>query len=110
MFKIRKEAIARFQSLIALTVMVVALSLWSDKFFTPDNGWNILRQISVNLCLSIGMTLVILSGGIDLSVGAILALENAVTAGLLKHKLAVPITSMLLQFTTTGAVVAGIFV
>lgn len=64
--------------------MVIALALLSDKFFTPDNGWNILRQISVNLCLSIGMTLVILSGGIDLSVGAILGLAGAVAAGLLK--------------------------
>lgn len=52
--------------------MVVALSLLSDNFLTADNGCDILRQISVNLCLSIGMTLVILSGGIDLSVGAIL--------------------------------------
>jgi len=56
----------------------------------PENGWNILRQISVNLCLSIGMTLIILSGGIDLSVGAILALAGAVAAGLLKNGVALP--------------------
>ena len=65
--------------------MVLALSLLSDRFFTPENGWNILRQISVNLCLSIGMTLIILAGGIDLSVGAVLALAGAVAAGLLKN-------------------------
>ncbi len=110
MFKIRKEAIARFQSLIALTVMVVALSLWSDKFFTPENGWNILRQISVNLCLSVGMTLIILSGGIDLSVGAILALSGAVAAGLLKHGLALPQLDQMLQFTVFGAVLSGVLV
>ena len=51
----------RFQSLFALALMVAALAMLSDKFLTFDNGWNILRQISVNLCLSIGMTLVILS-------------------------------------------------
>ncbi len=51
--------------------MVVALSLFSDKFLTFANQRNILLQISVNLCLSIGMTLIILTGGIDLSVGAI---------------------------------------
>ena len=75
--KLRREFFARFQSVIALAVMVLAMSLLSDKFLTTENGWNILRQISVNLCLSIGMTLIaILTGGIDLSVGAILALVS----------------------------------
>jgi ribose transport system permease protein len=101
---------ARFRSLLALALMVLAMSLLSDHFLTADNGWNILRQISVNLCLSIGMTLVILSGGIDLSVGAILALAGAVAAGLLKHGLGVPGTDLLLQFTTSGAILAGVLV
>jgi len=101
---------ARSRSLLALALMVLALSLLSDRFLTPENGWNILRQISVNLCLSIGMTLVILSGGIDLSVGAILGLAGAVAAGLLKNGLALPLFDVLLQFTTFGAILAGIVV
>jgi ribose transport system permease protein len=105
-----REWLARFQSLIALALMVTALTLLSDKFLTPENGWNILRQISVNLCLSIGMTLIILSGGIDLSVGAILALAGAVAAGVLKQGVALPVFGVLLQFTVTGAVVAGVLV
>ena len=105
-----KAFFARFRSLLALALMVLALSLLSDRFLTPDNGWNILRQISVNLCLSIGMTLVILSGGIDLSCGAILALAGAVAAGLLKHGLAIPGTDLLLQFTVSGAILAGLVV
>lgn len=105
-----KAFFARFRSLLALAIMVLALSLLSDRFLTPENGWNILRQISVNLCLSIGMTLVILSGGIDLSVGAILGLTGAVAAELLKNGLAVPGTDSLLQFTTSGAIVAGLLV
>jgi ribose transport system permease protein len=105
-----KAFFARFRSLLALALMVLALSLLSDRFLTPENGWNILRQISVNLCLSIGMTLVILSGGIDLSVGAILGLAGAVGAGLLKNGLAVPGTDTLLQFTTSGAILAGLVV
>ena len=68
--------------------MVVALSLASDNFLTVDNGLNVLRQISINLCLSIGMTMIILSGGIDLSVGSVLAFSGAVAAGLLKNGLA----------------------
>ena len=100
--------LAKFQSLIALVLMVIAMTLLSDKFLTPDNGWNILRQISVNLCLSIGMTLIILSGGIDLSVGAILALAGAVAAGVLKNGVAIPMFDVLLQFTVFGAIVCGI--
>lgn len=101
---------ARFRSLLALGLMVIALSILSDHFLTADNGWNILRQISVNLCLSIGMTLVILSGGIDLSVGAILALSGAVAAGLLKKGIAIPAFEVLLQFTPAGAMIAGVVV
>ncbi len=103
-----KELLKKLQPLIALVVMVVALSLLSDKFLTFANQRNILLQISVNLCLSIGMTLVILTGGIDLSVGAILALSGAVAAGLLKNGLALKMFGVVLQFTPVGAVVAGI--
>ena len=100
----------RFQSLLALGLMVVALALLSDRFLTTDNGLTILRAISVNLCLSIAMTLVIVSGGIDLSVGAILALAGAVAAGLLKSGLAVPAFGVRLQFTMVGTIVAGVAV
>lgn len=102
--------LGRFQSLLALVVMVVVLSVSSDKFLSADNGLNILRQISVNLCLSIGMTLVIVSGGIDLSVGAVLGLAGAVAAKLLKDGLAVPAFGVLLEVTVAGAIVAGLLV
>ncbi len=98
----------RFQSFFALALMVIALSFLSDKFLTVDNGWNILRQISVNLCLSVGMTLVIISGGIDLSVGAILGLAGAIAAGLLKNGLVLAVFGVRLEFTVVGAIVAGI--
>lgn len=125
MLKANKEFVARFQSLLALALLVVGLSLASESFLTVDNGLNVLRQISINLCLSIGMTLVILSGGIDLSVGSVLALSGAVAAGVLKHGLSLgPINAFLdrwlgvklawldvvLQFTVFGAIVAGIVV
>jgi ribose transport system permease protein len=70
----------------------------------------VLRQISINLCLSIGMTMIILSGGIDLSVGSVLAFSGAVAAGLLKNGLPLPYTDSLLQFTPFGAIVGGIVV
>jgi ribose transport system permease protein len=105
-----KALLARSQSLLALVLMVIALSLLSDKFLTPENGWNILKQISMNLCLSIGMTLVILTGGIDLSVGSMLALAGAVSAGLLKNGLSIPFLGVDLQVTVSGAILAGILV
>ncbi len=103
-----KEWLKRLQPLIALAVMIVALSLMSDRFLTLLNGRNILLQISVNLCISIGMTLVILTGGIDLSVGAILAFAGAFAAGLLKNGLALTSLGVAVQFTPLGAICAGI--
>lgn len=103
-----KESLARFQSLIALVLMVVFLSVKAENFLTVNNGLNVLLQISVNLCLSIGMTLIILTGGIDLSVGAVLALSGAVAAGLLKNGLTLAWFGVQLQFTPFGAVLAGI--
>jgi ribose transport system permease protein len=102
------QSLRRFRSLLALALMVALLSLVSDKFLSADNGWNILRQISVNLCLSTGMTLVILSGGIDLSVGAVLAFGGAVAAGVLKDGLLLPALGIRLQATVAGAIVAGV--
>ena len=103
-----KETLTRFQSLLALVAMVVALSVASDQFLTVPNLRNILLQISVNLCLSIGMTLIILTGGIDLSVGAALGLAGAVAAGLLKNGLTLAFFGVQLQFTPFGAMFAGI--
>ncbi len=108
MFK--SEHWKRLQPLVALAVMVIALALLSDKFLTIANQRNILLQISVNLCLSIGMTLIILTGGIDLSVGAMLGLAGAVAAGLLKNGLVLKVFGVVLQFTPFGAMVAGILV
>jgi len=105
-----KEIFKKLQPLIALAVMVIAMALLSDKFLTFANQRNILLQISVNLCLSIGMTLIILTGGIDLSVGAMLGLAGAVAAGLLKNGLVLKAFGIVLQFTPFGAIVAGILV
>lgn len=107
---ISNEHLAKFQSLVALAALLVVLSIASDRFLTLDNGLNVLRQISINLCLSIGMTMIILSGGIDLSIGSVLALSGAVAAGLLKNGIAFPAWNVALQFTVFGAIVAGIAV
>ena len=104
-----RELLKKLQPLAALAIMVIALSLMRPEIFlTFGNFRNILLQISVNVCLSIGMTLVILTGGIDLSVGSILAFAGAVAAGLLKDGLTLNVFGKVLQFTAFGAIVAGI--
>jgi len=105
-----KERLVRLQSLAALAIMVAGLSLATDSFFTQENGLNVLRQIAVNLCLSIGMTMIILSGGIDLSVGSVLALSGAVSAGLLKNGVALPALGVAVEFTVVGAAIAAVVV
>lgn len=101
---------SKFQSLLVLLLMIAAMTALSDRFLTVANGWNIMRQISVNLCLSIGMTMVIVAGGIDLSVGSILALAGAITAGLIKHALPITWLGVQLEFTVHGAILAGLVV
>jgi ribose transport system permease protein len=108
MLKLDKEFFRRFQSVLALALMVLALALTTNNFLTVDNSLNVLRQICANLCLSIGMTIIILSGGIDLSVGAMLAFSGAVAAGLLKHGITIPPTNVFNEITTSGAILAGL--
>jgi ribose transport system permease protein len=103
-----RAMLSRFQSLIALFVLCVILSILSDKFLTADNFWNVMRQISVNVCIATGMTLVILTGGIDLSVGSVLALSGAVAAGLLKQGVSITSINQFIGFTVLGALMAGI--
>lgn len=100
--------IVKFQSLVALFILCLVISLLSDKFFTASNLWNVMRQISVNICISVGMTLVVLTGGIDLSVGSVLALCGAITAGLLTNGIEFSSQNLYIGFTLFGAVLAGI--
>lgn len=65
---------------LALLVLILFFSLTSEFFLTSNNITNILTQITINLILAVGMTFVILIGGIDLSVGSVMALA-AVVAG-----------------------------
>ena len=66
--------------LIGLVVLMAAVALYSPSFLTVDNLMNILRQTSINAIIAMGMTFVIITAGIDLSVGSILAFAGAVCA------------------------------
>jgi ribose transport system permease protein len=74
-----------------LIIMVVISSSMSHVFLTERNLVNILQQSSINGCIAIGMTLVIISGGIDLSVGPVAALAAVISASLLMAGFSVPV-------------------
>lgn len=76
-----KKLIQKQGALVGLLVIIVALAILSPNFLTMDNLMNVFRQVSINALIAFGMTFVILTGGIDLSVGSILALSSALTAG-----------------------------
>ncbi|CAM3065177.1 ribose ABC transporter permease [Vibrio neptunius] len=78
-----KEWLIEQKSLIALIFLIVVVSFLNPNFFTVDNILNILRQTSINAIIAVGMTLVILTAGIDLSVGSVLALCGAFAASLI---------------------------
>ena len=68
----------KFRVLIIFAVMFAAMCLMSDRFLSQTNILNMMRQCSINGLLAVGMTFVLITGGIDLSVGSILSLSAIV--------------------------------
>ena len=67
--------------IVVLIIMCVAVALATDKFLTTNNIISVLRQISINTYIALGMTLIIILGHIDLSVGSIVAMSGTLTVG-----------------------------
>src|SRR6201984_34177 len=65
--------LARFAPLIFLIVLMIGFATFEPRFLTPLNLFNILRQVSIYGLLAVGMTFVILTAGIDLSIGSLVA-------------------------------------
>lgn len=74
------QLLGRFAAVIFLLVLVVVLSILEPGFRTERNFFNVLRQISIPGIVAVGMTFVILTAGIDLSVGSIIAFAGVVAA------------------------------
>jgi ribose transport system permease protein len=79
-------------TLFGLVAIAAVFSILAPDFLTPHNIINILQQSSINACVAIGMTLVIISGGIDLSVGPTAALSAVLTAMLMTSGIPLPIS------------------
>lgn len=102
-----KEALVeKIGILIALTAIVAFFAFFprtGSVFLTTGNIMNILRQASTNLLIALAMTLVIILGGIDLSVGSIVALTGVVTGGLIAYN------GLPVWVAVIGAILVGLF-
>jgi Ribose/xylose/arabinose/galactoside ABC-type transport systems, permease components len=99
----------RYSTAIVFIVIFLYASLSADRFFAPGNLMNILRQSAILGTVACGMLMVILTGGIDLSVGSLLALCSVVTALTIRdYGLAVGITAGILSGAVAGMVTGGL--
>ncbi|XOB66178.1 ribose ABC transporter permease [Deferribacteres bacterium DY0037] len=104
-----KELLVRFRPLLGLIILAVIISLINPRFLSVNNILNVLRQTSINAVIAAGMTFVILTGGIDLSVGSILAICGAVSAFMIAADAGVAVTLFTtLSLGTILGVLAGI--
>lgn len=78
-----KAIMKKSGALIGLIALFVVIACLNSSFIEPGNLKNLLRQVSINALISFGMTFVILTGGIDLSVGSILALSSVLMGSMI---------------------------
>ena len=110
----KKEFMSKIQdlgALIALVLLIIVISIISPQFRTIDNFMSLVRQSSINGFIAFGMTCVILTGGIDLSVGSVLALTTAFCASFIKGGMPVGLAMILaLVIGTLFGMVSGTLV
>jgi erythritol transport system permease protein len=81
------RVLLRLRAVIALVILTVVFSMLSPEFLTAGNMTILVKHVAINAILAIGMTFVILSGGIDLSVGSIAGLAGMIAGGLISQGL-----------------------
>lgn len=99
--------LAKEFGLVAVVLVIITfMSFASSTFMTPTNITNILRQISINGVLAVGMTFVILTGGIDLSVGSLVAVTSVICGSLLESGMD---TIVVIIIGVVASMVLGLF-
>lgn len=83
--KIQKAQISQYGIYFAFIILCILFAISNPVFLSIGNIINILRQISFNAILAMGLTVVIITGGIDLSVGSVLAVAAVVSASFIKE-------------------------
>jgi ribose transport system permease protein len=81
----QKATLRRLGPFLALVAVCAGLAFMSPNFLSVSNSFDVMRQVSINAVIAFGMTLSILLGGIDLSVGSILAVSAVLAAMAMKH-------------------------
>ncbi|WP_411751122.1 ABC transporter permease [Serratia sp. (in: enterobacteria)] len=76
---------------IGFAILFLIMSGLNDSFLTVNNLTNVARQVSINAIIAVGMTCAILTGGIDLSVGPVMALSSSIAAGLMLGGIPIPL-------------------
>lgn len=104
--EIVKKMFNKYAIYLVLLALVIFFSIASDVFLSVENIMNVLRQVSVVGIVAVGMTFVILTGGIDLSVGTVIAVSGVITAQLMVNGVH-PILAILAAIAV--AVIIGIF-
>lgn len=82
---LKNENVTRkFGIICCLVILSIVFGILSSKFLTGNNWMNILQQAAINGCIALGMTMVIITGGIDLSVGSVMAFSSMIMAMLME--------------------------
>ncbi|MBA3441904.1 MAG: ABC transporter permease [Pyrinomonadaceae bacterium] len=92
-----------YGALTALILLIVFNVLFTPNFAAASNFWNILLQVSTTVLVAVGMTMVIATGGIDLSVGSVMAIASALAATMLDQGVWIAVLAALLVALGVGA-------
>lgn len=100
-----------YGSFIALIFLVMVISIISPDFRTVNNFLSLFRQSAINGLIAFGMTCIILTGGIDLSVGSVLALTSIICAHIIKIGMPAPLSMLIaLIFGIILGTISGLMV
>ncbi len=98
--RVRAQTILfQLRAFIALIILFGFFAIYSDSFLVRNNLIILTKQVAINAILGIGMTFVILTGGIDLSVGSIVGLAGIITGGLINEGLILPMFGVVVYFS-----------
>jgi ribose/xylose/arabinose/galactoside ABC-type transport system permease subunit len=97
-----RNVFAKYGIAIAFILLCIVMGILSDKFLTAENAINVLRQVSFVGILSIGMCLVLITGGIDLSVGSSLCMAGVIAALCARDGTEMPLIVALLAGIAAG--------
>jgi len=111
--RLDRSLLHRFGILLVLLAVGLGLSLATESFLTVSNLTNVARQVSINGILAVGVTFVLLTGGVDLSLGSVVALSGVVCATFAHpsadgHPLFLPVAAGLLTGAACGLVNGGL--